>query len=219
MAGRKARRGAGLASRYRAGTRTYTTAFPGTENPISESGNWINGAAVGLDWGNVGITPGKALGYAPIGVAFADATALITGVWGNNQTVYATVYTGAGLQRWPEVEVRLRSSLSAHVNNGYEITWAVSPNDTYCYIVRWNGPKANYTILASNTTGGGVVTGDVVKGIVVGSVITAYKNDVQVLQATDSTYGSGLPGMGFNEENAGDNGIYGFSSLTATDGP
>ena len=32
---------------------TYTTTFPLTENPISQSGHWINGGTVGFDWCNV----------------------------------------------------------------------------------------------------------------------------------------------------------------------
>jgi hypothetical protein len=32
-----------------AGATTYSTTFPGTENPISESGNWVNGGTTGLD--------------------------------------------------------------------------------------------------------------------------------------------------------------------------
>ena len=30
--------------------RTYATQFRSSENPVSEQGAWINGAAVGLDW-------------------------------------------------------------------------------------------------------------------------------------------------------------------------
>ena len=41
---------------------TYTTNFPLTENPISENSNWINGAAIGLDWNNVQTNVGFAFG-------------------------------------------------------------------------------------------------------------------------------------------------------------
>ena len=41
---------------------TYSTNFPSTENPISESGRWINGGSTGLKWANVRTTPGLAFG-------------------------------------------------------------------------------------------------------------------------------------------------------------
>src|SRR5438445_9866419 len=69
---------------------SYTTSFPGTENPISESGNWINGGTTGLDWGNVQTTAAKAFGVS-LPSQFGDPTAVLTGSWGPNQTVTGTV--------------------------------------------------------------------------------------------------------------------------------
>ena len=64
--------------------RTYTTNFPLTESPISEGGNWINGATTGIDWGDVWTTPGQTHDHS--GPArFADATALLTGTWAPDQ--------------------------------------------------------------------------------------------------------------------------------------
>jgi hypothetical protein len=56
----------------------------------------------------------------------------------------------------------------------------------------------------------------VVKATIVGNVITAYKNGVELGHVTDNTYSTGNPGMGFNE---GINGEYGISRFTATDLP
>jgi hypothetical protein len=101
------------------------------------------------------------------------------------------------------------------VCNGYEITFSLSPN-SYLLIVRWNGPLGNYTVLSS--PGGAqyqAKAGDTVKATIVGNVITAYKNGVQVGQATDTIYKTGNPGMGFNEQANGD---YGYTYFTATDG-
>ncbi len=154
----------------------HATHFTLTENPISERGRWINGKTDALDWGDISTTPGRAVGHA--GPArYADATALLKGTWGPDQSAEATVYAGK-VFGYPEVELRLRSSLSPHVANGYEITNSVS-NDASAYliIVRWNGPLANFTYLA-NLHGQkyGVKTGDVVRATIVGNVITAYKN-------------------------------------------
>ena len=64
----------------------------------------------------------------------------------------------------------------------------------------------------------GVATGDVVKASMIGNVITAHINGVQVLKATDNTYTGGNPGIGFYLEGASDvNGDFGFTSFTATD--
>lgn len=95
--------------------RTYTTSFPLTENPISESGNWINGKAVGLDWANAQTTPGLAFGTQPsFSQSYDDSTALISGSWGANQHVKAVVWVGNPNQGYSqEIEIRLRSSLSA----------------------------------------------------------------------------------------------------------
>ncbi len=191
---------------------TYSTAFPLTENPISEGGKWINGGTTGIDWGDISTTPGQTHDHA--GTArYADSTALLTGTWGADQMAQGTVYAGS-TYNYPEVELRLRSSLSAHQCSGYEISFALSPN-AYLIIVRWNGPLANYSIL-QNLSGPqySVSTGDVVKATIVGSLITAFKNGVVMGQATDSTYPTGNPGMGFNEMV---NGTYGYTSYSASD--
>ena len=192
----------------------YATHFALTENPISERGQWINGKRDALDWGDISTTPALAIGHA--GPArYADATAVLKGTWGPDQSAEATVYAGK-VFGYPEVELRLRSSLSPHVANGYEITNSVSNEaSAYLIIVKWNGPLANFTYLA-NLHGQqyGVKSGDVVRATIVGNVITAYKNGVQLAQVTDKTYATGSPGMGFNE---GTNGDYGFTSYAATD--
>ena len=68
----------------------------------------------------------------------------------------------------------------------------------------------------------GVKNGDVISAKMVGNVITAYKNGVQLGQTIDNTYASGSPGIGFNLENgtsgcSGTNDEYGFNGYSATD--
>jgi hypothetical protein len=198
---------------------TYTTNFPLTENPISEGGNWINGLTNGIDWSDVATIPGKAFGtQTGIGAQFADSTALLTGSWGPTQTVQAVVYIASGdSTTFEEVELRLRSSLSAHSCTGYEVNFSVKPNNPYCQIVRWNGPLGAFTLL--DARGVGVVDGDVVKATIVGSTITCYINGAVIFGVTDSTYSSGNPGMGFYLDGGlGPPLNYGFSSYTASDG-
>lgn len=195
---------------------TYTTNFPLTENPMSEGGRWMEGKTVGIDWGNISTTPGLAIGTAGP-KRFADATALLTGTWGPTQTAEAVV-SKKSVFHYPEVSLRLRSAMSAHNCSGYEISNSLKSDDTaYLIIVRWNGPLADFTYLVQDHGKQyGVTTGDVVKATIVGNVITAYKNGVQLAQVTDNTYPEGNPGMGFNE---GKNGDYGMTRFTATDAP
>ena len=193
---------------------SYTTSFPLTENPTSEGGRWINGGTVGLDWTNISTTPGLAVGHEVSGNA-TDATAILTGTWAANQYAQATVYWNPDPREpVPEVELRLRSAIAAHVNRGYEITFGAG----YLIIVRWNGPAQSYTYLV-NSSGSQYTprTGDVIRATIVGNTITAYKNGVEMGRTTDGTWTDGAPGMGFNSGAPGgtyDN-TYGFTSFTA----
>ena len=61
-----------------------------------------------------------------------------------------------------------------------------------------------------------LVTGDVIKGTVIGNTITAYINGVQIYRATDSMWTSGQPGIGFFKRTAGLNSDLAITSYTAT---
>ena len=144
--------------------RSYTTTFPLTENPISEGGNWINGGTDGLDGTDVSTTPGLAIGHQ-VGASFTDATALLTGTWGPDQMATATVHTvNQNDACFQEVELRLRSTISAHVNTGYEISFHMSQtSQAYLIIVRGNGAVGNFTVLLDTRgTQFGIKDGDIV---------------------------------------------------------
>ena len=217
--------------------RSYTTTFPLTENPISESSNWINGKANGSNWSNVRTTANLAFGMQSSGGGYDDSTALVTGSWGPNQTVAATVrvVTADGNNN-EEVELRVRSSISGNpcpgrttggCLTGYEIQYSTESSNPYIVIVRWNGPLGSFTNLALKNSSCAigrcyVQTGDIVKATVNSSnVITMYINGTQVLQATDGTFTAGAPGIGFYTCCSTDtslNANFGFSSFTADDG-
>ena len=195
---------------------SYSTKFTNTESPISEGGHWIGGKTIGVDWGDVSTTPGYAIGRAGP-KRFGDSVALLTGDSPANQSVEGVV-DKRKVTRYPEVSLRLRSTLAKHNCDGYEISYSLRDDDTaYLIIVRWNGALADFTYLV-NAHGAqyGVKTGDVVKATIIGNEIKTYKNGVLMGTAKDNTYIHGAPGFGFNE---GKNGDYGFSSLniTATD--
>jgi hypothetical protein len=129
------------------------------------------------------------------------------------------VNDAAGGSVFEEVELRLRTSISAYLITGYEINASVNTNPGMFYvtIVRWDGPLGSWTQIGGATYH--VQNGDLFKATVVGNVITAYVNGVPLCQATDSTYTNGSPGIGFYlASQTGLNANYGLSNFTATDG-
>jgi hypothetical protein len=214
---------AGSGSRHR----IYTTRFPLAENAISEGGQWVNGRQEGLDWADVrtraGFAFGTESGTAQGAARYDDSTALLTGVWAPDQMAQATVRTVNQNEKiYEEVELRLRSALSAHRATGYEILFrCLKTDNAYAEIVRWNGPLGDFTYLTrARGMQYGVADGNVVKATIIGNVITAYINGVPMLRATDDTCASGSPGIGFYLEGAsGVNGDYGFTEFMASDEP
>ncbi len=204
--------------------RTYETIFPLTENPISEGGIWVNGQAQGVDWSNVSTTSGFARGQQVPGYRnYNDSVAIVTGNWGADQTVRTTVrIVSSGDSVIKEVEIRLRSTVTAHNSTGYEIFWSAQSAQPYLEVARWNGPLNDFTILGSVKTGVGMANGDAFAATIVGGTITAFINGVQKLQVSDpKPFSSGNPGIGFYLANSRHNPApqsgYGFSSFTATD--
>jgi chitodextrinase len=195
---------------------TYATIFPVAENPISEGGRWINGKTAGLDWSDVAAMAGFAIGTQTGSDGFDDSIAVLQGNWGPDQSAIGTVHIAKqhAASEINEVEILLRWALSAHSARGYEINF--STTGQYVQIIRWNGPLGNFTYLDSRTLPNRLTDGDIVKATIVGQVITAYVNDVQVAQASDSTYPGGSPGMGFYLQGTGANSDFGFTSYMAT---
>jgi hypothetical protein len=204
---------------------SYSTTFPATENPLAERGVWRNGQTDGLDWRDVRTTPGLAFGTQPGTGAppYDDSTALLAGTWSPDHTAQATVRIvtpSAVGQR--EVELRLRSTITAHACAGYEILCNVVTNPSYgIQIVRWNGALNSYTYLG-NTPALHCVDGDVLKATIQGSppTITVWLNGTMKLQATDANPSpptTGSPGIGFWNEGA-TSAEYGFSAFSAHDG-
>jgi len=208
---------------------TYATDFPNTEDPISEGGNWKNGAANGVDWTDCRTKPGLVFGTES-GTSrnqYDDSTCILTGTWGPLQTVEATVFSqNQSGTYFQELELRLHSTMKAHSSTGYEILFRACHPGGYATIVRWNGALGDFTYLNqhANSNYRGIQTGDVVKATIDESgLIIGYVNGVEVIRATDATYTGGNPGIGFwllarRGEGRGTNADYGFSAFTATDG-
>lgn len=204
--------------------KSFTTTFAEQENPISQGGRWLNGGADGLDWTNVSSERGIAIGHQ-VGPSGTDGTAILNGEWGADQTASARARVGPpNEQCFQELELRLRSTMSAHHSSGYEIFFkATDSKESYLAIVRWNGPLGNFTyLLNEHGRRYGIRTGDIISASAIGDTISAYRNGVRLARVIDTVFRRGNPGMGFNLLSrspgcAGTNGDYGFTSFTATD--
>jgi hypothetical protein len=177
----------------------YETVFTGIEDPLSEGGAWSNN---GLDWARVVKTPGMAAGTQGGNNGYDDSYATLSG-FPPNQSAKAVLQIKEGSDQscTHEVELHLRWSDAPNLARGYEVLVGLG---SYLGIVRWNGPIGDFTELAFLWIPP-VKDGDVFRATVRDNVITAYINGVPLLQATDSTFSAGNPGIGFFRRNCGTN--------------
>jgi hypothetical protein len=220
----------------------YSTLFPGSENPVSESNLWLNGKTDGRDWADCQTIGGRIIGtnYNPnaSGGPYDDAVGLISGTYGADQEMIATVYTesqqtASGHNQ--EIEFRLRSTVSSGLCTGYEVAWRCShTGEQYFGIARWNGTIGDFASLGPTLQAAdgipGLVTGTQIRAKIVGTVITAYQRPDsgsawQLVLTYDTKddiikFSSGLMGVGFWNRQCGlaSNQNFGISALTAQTG-
>ena len=228
---------------YAAAQNYYNTFFPATQNPISETGNWISGSAAGTNcsgftgqcWGDVQTTPGLAFGTntgpncgGQVGQQCDDSTAVLAGTWAANQAACATVFISGSLNRSHvnESEIRLNTTISSQSITGYEFTYSMQNGGQYAGFVRWNGPLGQFSVFAGAPSPSVLTSGDTVCASHVGGTLKAWLihagTSTVITSVADTSIGgtvytNGSPGIGFdNLNNAGDNGLYGWSQFTAT---
>ncbi len=202
---------------------TYSTTFDGDEDPLSESGKWINN---GLDWTRIrkhgGIACGTQTGTNQGARRYDDSYAHLS--WfPPDQEAWAQVHiTKPDPSCHQELEILLRWSSSAHNTTGYEcFARCVNDDSSYLQVVRWEGPLGKFTYLADNRGANyGLKNGDTLKASIVGNVITVYINGVEKARVEDDTYTTGNPGIGAFLSCDGGRGIgsnteFGFRSFTA----
>jgi hypothetical protein len=202
----------------------YSTTFPLTENPISESGVWAN-SNNGTTWGKMESSGGNAYGlvYSPTG--YHDNYMFLKNYgFGPDQEVSCVIYMDSGhvpadVTTSFEYELLLRFGDTAGTAYGYECGIGTYGGP---FIVRWNGPNGNFLEITSYSYNPGQLSdGDILRAKVTGSLIQFYRNDVLIADATDTTYSSGEPGIGlFNrhDPSTGSNAWIGFKTFTATNG-
>ena len=160
---------------------------------------------------------------------------MLAGAWGLSQSVTGKVYidySGINTNKYREIELRLRTSISAHNCTGYEVDYAVSvgSGELYVFVARWNGTYGSFTDISSGGVHGPqyrLSTGDVLSATVTNTsahsaTIKAYINGSLVLTGIDNNaFTNGSPGIGFDGDMQGDfNELknYGFTMFTASDG-
>lgn len=204
---------------------TYTSTFPGTENPISEGGKWQNN---GLIWTPVRTEGGLAFGtqVGGAGGPYNDSYACLYG-FPTSHAIEAVVFKGAasGSQ---EVELLLHWTTAPGVTHGYECLWA--HDGSYSDIVRWDaatptgtGFGDGFTRIISGPGGFSINTGDVVRAEISGTAISCFLNGVPFMSCdivSDNPGGpvwtQGNPGIGFFwEAGAGANDAFAFTSVAA----
>jgi hypothetical protein len=190
---------------------TYSTTFSATESPISESGAWTHNGTL---WTKVDTSGGLAFGTQDNSGGFDDSYAYLSG-FPPNQSASLVVHKGSpsGFQ---ECEIILRWLDSSGNARGYECNLAWDGG--YAEIVRWNGSLGDFTYIAAQGSGGpgSVADGDVFSAQIVGGVITSFLNGVPLNTATDSTWTTGNPGIGFYRASAGPATDYCATSYSAT---
>jgi hypothetical protein len=146
---------------------------------------------------------------------YDDSYAYLSG-FGPDQQAEAVISRNPSLLGTPhETELLLRWADTTDIARGYECQFNYAGG---VQVVRWNGPFADFVPLSGSfgSIGRALKTGDVVRAKIVGSTITCYVNDVQVAKATDSTWSTGQPGIGFFKRLEGVNSDLAFSSFNAT---
>jgi hypothetical protein len=228
--------------------RTYTTNFPATETPLSESHTWINGGTcgdgtlcVGRVWSNVNTTTHLAFGTQSGAVPppYTDSIALLKGTWGPNQVVSGVVYWNGNPNTdndYDEVQLGTRMTLANHSWTGYLIDCRVgnSNSGSYIEIGRANGPQNSFGGITDSLTcrgaGCNCVNGDVLTLTTINNasgrpVVSVYKNGVLKARATDTgtPYTNGAPVMSFYHQNTNaantDFGLSNFAAMDSTEAP
>lgn len=180
---------------------SYSTNFPLTESPISESGNWQN--TVSGTWNHpVSTTGGHAVGLNSSGTN--DSVARLVGNYLRDQTITATVFRG-GSSGAAEVELHCNMTMtpgSPDQIQTYEFDFV--PSSASIAIVKWLGQQGTITVLTNPANSLPTFNdGDIIKVSAIGPasarVLTAYYNGSVIATATDTSgYVTGNPGIGFD---------------------
>jgi len=184
---------------------SYSTNFPLTENPISESGKWRVGGVTGY-YGSPRTTTGKCFAGSTVtpGELDDNLAQLISPVISANCSITTTISksTGSKTDSFEAAHYgRMNIDAGTTFVRGYEILIGFNPGEFQ--VVKWLGVShafpANFVVLSTSGSPAAVSNGDVFRTDFIGNVITCYRNGVLFNTTTDSSspWLDGSPGMGF----------------------
>jgi hypothetical protein len=194
---------------------SYSSNFDLEENPLSEGGVWRRAAN---NFTHVRSSGGVAFGTNGITNGYDDSYALLSG-FAADQTVEAVVQRSASLNTnvTHNAELLLRFSDSTSGARGYECLFAFYGQ---VQVKRWNGKQGDTTYLSSTAGPGGLGrdlrSGDVIKASISGNVFSCFINGTLMARATDSTYATGQPGIGFFIRPGGNSAHLALTRVTAS---
>lgn len=192
-------------------TSSFTTTFPVTENPISESGAWVHNAT---SWQRIQTTGGNAIAAAYT-ENYDDAYAYLANWAGNDYEIIATIYFPSGNPGETELLVRLTDTASTVTC--YECLYNAVGS---WQIVRWNGAMTDFTVVAGGSCPTGS-NGNQIRATVVGTALNFYwRANSGASWTSIGSYGSvnlatGKPGVGlYVHASSGNRTTVGFQDFT-----
>lgn len=188
---------------------SYSTDFGFTQSPISDGGNWIRQCTSRTD---INTAAGIAFGTQGGGSAppFDDSIAHLTGSWPQDVEATATVFRGstAGIQEvgflFCVVDAPGSASMTAYEFN-------IAQDGAYANLYAWLGLANNinqFDQIAGTSVAGGVPNGCKFKARRQGSALMLWIDRLLgagwelLINATDSRYTTGSPGINFYRDNA-----------------
>ena len=211
-------------------TVSYTTHFPISEVPLSESGKWVqhdpNQTYVKVEnIGGVQVAHGTMTGTVPCPGICNDSMAHMASGFSQNQTVTATIWKAPSPFPNTEVEIQLSWNDQNPQQNKY---WGPTTSTGYEINVHYNG---NYLCIGHFKEQNALMcvynqfvpqTGDIFKAqLTVQSDQTTWIyvwwNGVLQMSVHDfSPPPAGQPGIGFYIDSSARNDVFGFTSVTLT---
>lgn len=196
---------------------TYSTSFPATENPLSESGNWVQPATAVWNTSVRSVANTAAFGD-PASAGTNDSIVCLTGnTYGKTQTVTGVVYRNGS---FGSAEIELHVLMSFNTTQVFTYELDLTPSGVF--VVKWLGTQNSISVL--NGSGDAYDTpladGDVweFKAFYVSTTLhlEARQNGVLISSVTDaSPYTTGNPGMGFDVGAGGTFNHLGWKSYSA----
>ena len=198
-------------------SQSFSTTFPATENPLSQSGAWRT--AVNF-YAQPQTTAGKCFGNRVTDNVDDAVATLVSPDMGNNYRISAHVFRAASYTPGGSHEIGLY--LRQLINNsnpantlvrGYECLFPYNSNSfqIFAWLAVNHVFPDNFNQLSPAAQNGGlqiIQNGDLLEAQIVGNNISIYQNSTLIYTLTDSTWTSGGgPGMGFYVNDAGGTGV------------